>query len=96
MQPALQELLEKRRNRSIAIVLGIKERECDPYLNAMASQKLRKVVLDQFNDFHALVVDIMDSLDSGQVVLNEDYLGKLDELHTSVEEIRRMVANGTH
>lgn len=81
MQDALRDLLEKRRNRAIAIVLGVKERECDRDLNAHSSQKLRKVVLDQFNEFHDLVLDIMASLDRGEVVLNEEYLKRIDEMH---------------
>jgi hypothetical protein len=81
MQDALKDLLEKRRNRAIAIVLGVKERECDQDLSAMASQKLRMVVLDQFNEFHDLVLDIMGSLDKGEVVLNEAWLTKIDEIH---------------
>lgn len=90
MQEALRELLKRRRDRCIAIVLGVKERECDRDLSAMSSQKLRKVVLDQFNEMHDLVVDIMNSLDDGEVVLNEAYLVKLDEIHSAV------MANGKH
>ena len=86
MQQALTDLLEKRRNRAIAIVLGVKERECDRDLSAHASQKLRKVVLDQFNEFHDLVLDIMGSLDHGEVVLNEEYLQRIDEIHTMLAQ----------
>lgn len=89
MQQALHDLLAKRRDRAIAIVLGIKERECDRDLSAAASTKLRKVVLDQFNEFHDLVADILGSLDSGEVVLNEDYLAKLNDIHTVVMNGRR-------
>lgn len=92
MQQALVELLERRRNRCIAIVLGVKERECDKDLSAHSSQKLRKVVLDQFNEMHDLVIDIMESLDTGEVVLNEAYLQKIDQIH---EELCRN-GNGRH
>lgn len=84
MQDGLRELLEKRRNRGIAIILGVKERECDEHLPKEASQKLRKVVLDQMNEFHDLVNDIFDSVDSGDVVLNEEWLRKLDEMHQAL------------
>lgn len=84
MQPGLRDLLEKRRNRAIAVILGVKERECDGQLNAPSSQKLRKVVLDQLNEFHDLVVDLLDSLDNGDVVLNEVYLRKIDDVHAVV------------
>jgi hypothetical protein len=74
-------LLARRRDRAIAIILGVKERECDPYLPEEASRKLRKVVLDQFNEFSALVEDIADS----GVVLNQEYLAKLDALLAQLE-----------
>ncbi len=79
MQPALENVLRRRRDRAIAIVLGIKERKCDPHLPEQAQRELRKVILDQFNDLHSLMMDIADSLDSGGVTLNELYLEKLDE-----------------
>ena len=91
MQDGLRELLEKRRNRGIAIILGVKERECDTHLPRDASQKLRKVVLDQMNEFHDLVNDILDSVDHGDVVLNEEWLRKLDEMHQAL-----VPTNGRH
>lgn len=84
MQEVLTDFLQKRKNRSIAIIMAVKERECDPSLSAMQSQKLRKVVLDQLNDFYDTCVDVMASLDTGEVILNEGYLQKLDELHEVV------------
>ncbi len=84
MNTALMQMLEKRRDRSISIVLGTKERECDRYLPKDAQQKLRKVILDQVNDLVGFAIDVCDSLDTGGVVLNEIYLAKLDELHDAV------------
>lgn len=89
MQDALSDLLKRRRDRAIAIILSIKERECDPHLPREARAKLRKVVLDQFNEFYDVTMDIMQSLDpDDRVVLNELWLRKLDEIHKAV------VANG--
>lgn len=84
MQQAMQDLLARRRDRCIAIILSVKERECDQYLSAASSQKLRKVTLDQLNDFYDLVVDIMGSLDTGDVTLNEHWLKKIDEIHSEL------------
>lgn len=86
MQPILNEVLEKRRNRALAIILGLKERECDPYLPPDVSAKLRKVILDQLNDFYDLCADVMRSLDTGEVVLNQVYLEKLDAIHEKIVE----------
>lgn len=84
MQQVLTDILAKRRDRAIAIVLGVKERECDRHLPPEASYKLRKVVLDQFNELHDLATDLIKSLDTNGIVLNEIYLQKLDEIHNAV------------
>lgn len=94
MQDALADLLKRRRDRGIAIILSIKERECDGYLPRESRIKLRKVVLDQFNEFYDLVLDLMSSLDQGDVVLNEEYLDKLDSVHRDVAEILSKVSSG--
>lgn len=85
MQPGLRDLLEKRRNRAIAIILGVKERELDAHLPPAASQKLRKVVLDQLNEFHDIALDVLEALsDNSGVVLNELYLEKIDAIYEEV------------
>lgn len=80
----LPEMLGKRRDRAISIILGVKERECDPYLTREQSQKLRKVVLDQVNDLVDFALDVYHSLDTGEVVLNDVYLAKLDQVYEIV------------
>lgn len=84
MNTVLMDMLSRRRDRSIAIVLSIKERDCDGHLPRDASAKLRKVVLDQFNELADFAIDVCNSLDTGDVVLNEVWLGKLDEIHQVV------------
>lgn len=93
MQEPLEDLLKRRRDRAIAIILGIKERECDSYLPRESRIRLRKVVLDQLNEFYDLVLDLMSSFDQGDVVLNEEYLNKLDHLHRDVAEIRSLLGD---
>jgi hypothetical protein len=84
MNPVLADILKKRMDKACAIVLGVKERECDKYLPPEARSKLRKVVLDQMNEFYDLCCDVMRSLDRGDTVLNEKYLEKLDDIHDAV------------
>jgi hypothetical protein len=74
-------LLRKRRDRAIAIVLGLKERECDQFLPPQVSAKLRKVILDQMNDLYDMCLDLLGSSDDGSVILNEVYLRKIDDLY---------------
>lgn len=71
-----REFLGKRRDRAIAIILSYKERECDDYLPERVSQDLRKVILDQIND----IVDLAFDMINYDIVLNDEFLDKLDEL----------------
>ena len=85
---ALIDLLNKRRDRAIAIILRTKEHECDEYLPPEQAARLRKVVLDQINNLSDMVIDLMGSLeDNSGVILNEYYLQRLDEVHTMVSSL---------
>lgn len=87
MQDALAAVLAKRKDRTLAVILGVKEREIDQHLPPDAQRRLRKVILDGVNDFYEMVVDVMGSLDSGDVVLNQDYLDKIDAVYDRVVRI---------
>lgn len=84
MNEQIKTLLAKRRDRSIAILLGYKERECDDHLPLHVRAGLRKAILDQINDFYELTLDLTNSLDDGSVALNQVYLDKIDEIHRTV------------
>lgn len=84
METPLMELLARRRDRAIAIILRVKEQECDQHLPMDASLKMRKVVLDQMNSFYDVCADVVNSLDTGSTVLNDHWLQKIDELHDIV------------
>jgi hypothetical protein len=88
MSQGIKELLEKRRDRCIAKVLAAK----DDIEYGMKSgnlghqdiQYLRKVILDEFNDFCNMAMDIIDSIDDESVVLNQDYLERIDKIYEAV------------
>lgn len=84
MQPALENILKRRRDRTIAAILGVKEREADPHLPPDAQRQLRRVIIDQVNRFYDVVLDVAASLDNGEAVLNDDYLTKIDEIHETL------------
>lgn len=86
MQPVINDVLARRRDRALAIILGVKERECDRHLPREAQGKLRKVILDQINEFYDLCLDVMRSLDNGEFILNEVYVEKLEEKLDSILE----------
>lgn len=77
----VNELLARKRNRALAIILSTKERECDDFLTDEASYKLRKVILDQVNEYYEYTADIIEALTSGaEIAVNEYYLEKILEL----------------
>lgn len=71
-----EEFLRRRKDRACAIVLTVVDREVD----GEVKERIRKVVLDQINDLYNATIDVVRSLDTGTVVLNELYLQKLDEI----------------
>jgi hypothetical protein len=83
----LAELLAKRRQRCMAIVLTVKEDEVDTYLPPEVSRKLRKVVLDQFNDLYTFAVDLIGS----DPVVNDAYLAKFEQISRDVQVVRRLL-----
>ena len=97
------DILKKRRDRSIAIILGVKEREIDPLLTQEpggnhASTLLRKVILDQVNDFCDLALDVASSGEAPKFEFNPDVWlrridGRLDELQGAVDDLN---GNGRH
>lgn len=84
------EILKKRRDRAIAIVLNVKEREIDPLLaedvdGSKASKLLRKVILDQFNDFCDIALDVASSGDVTNFEFNpEVWQRKINDIHRVV------------
>lgn len=97
------DILKKRRDRTIAIILSIKEREVDPLLTQMpggrrASQLLRKAILDQVNDFYDMALDVSSSGGADGFAFNaEVWLPKIEgKLHELGQAIDGLAANGMH
>jgi hypothetical protein len=86
-----QEFLRRRKDRICAITLSAVEREVP---DGETRDRLRKVILDQINNFYNEAIDVIHSLDPGTVVLNQLYLerleGKLEDIHELV------LQNGKH
>jgi hypothetical protein len=75
---SVNELLERKKNRALAIILSTKERECDYLLDEQSSYKLRKVILDQVNEFYEYTADIIEALTSGtEIAVNEYWLERM-------------------
>ena len=82
MQDSIRDLLNRRKNRAAAIILGVKDDECDDYLPEEASRVLRKVILDEMNSFYEICIDVIESLDNDTFLINDHWLEKLDEIHS--------------
>lgn len=83
----MKDMLENRKNRAIAIILAYKDENCNPYLPNDANVGLRKTVLDQINDLYDFTLDILRSVDSGDVIINEEYVRRLDVALNRMEGI---------
>lgn len=75
-----KEFLGKRRDRTIATLMGFKEREVDQYLPKDVSTRLRKEILDQVN---GLVDTAFDLLGAG---VNQEYLDRIEAHLTTIYE----------
>lgn len=86
-----KELLAKRRDRAIATILGYKDDYCNDYLPDGVSDGLRKEILDQINDFYDFALDALSTQsvhDEPGVILNEEYLARLEKQLDRVVSLR--------
>lgn len=81
---AMLDLLSRRKDRALAIILRFKELDCDEHLPTQTRNALRKIILDQMNNYHDLAVDLIESASSDEFVVNELWLQKIDEIHSVV------------
>ncbi len=79
MDDSLRDLLARRKNRTLAIMLTEKEFIVDPHVPPDAARKMRKVILDQVNDYHDFCVDVLEAKDGGMQI-NLLALEKLEEI----------------
>lgn len=85
MTAQAERLVRDRANEVIAAILHHKERFVDPALDDDTAARLRSVVLREVNAFKEFTVEILRSLDTGPaMVLNEDLLRKLNDIHDAV------------
>jgi hypothetical protein len=99
-----EDILKKRRDRAIAIILSVKEREVDPLLAGQADgdkalRVLRKAVLDQMNDFYDMALDVAsssgaDTFEFNPTVWTRRIEGELRNMTRAVEDLA--AKNGSH
>lgn len=86
MLDGLLESLARRRDMTIKSILRVKELECDAHLPPHLSQHLRKAVLDAVNEYHEFAVQLMGTLDTDQVRVNQLFIEKLEAIYDYVME----------
>ena len=77
-------ILQNRKNRVIATILGYKESEIDQFLPPEMLLALRKMILDQVNDLTNLALDLITP---ESVMLNEVYLEKIDQMYERLGDL---------
>ena len=81
---SVEDVLNRRCNKAIAIILRHKDEHLDEFLPEEVSERFRTLVLDQINDLHDLFNDLMRvTRDEGRV-LNEHYLDMIEKVHEAV------------
>lgn len=78
MQDAMLDMLDRRKDRMIAIVMTAVE-------NDVPFDVLRKTVLDQINDYYDLVVNVVNAVGDSGAVVNEMYYEKLCAIEDRLE-----------
>jgi hypothetical protein len=74
------ELLDRKKNKMIRVILGTKER-LHPDEVCGDDGAFRKIVLDEVNAFFEHVTDIVETLQQDRTIaVNQIFLDKLDEL----------------
>lgn len=80
----VEDVVSRRCNKAIAIILRAKDTQLDPYLPEEVSDAFRTLILDQINDLQDLFVDLLKVSKDDSVVVNEHYLAMLEELHSTI------------
>lgn len=84
------DFVKKRRDRVLATILSYKEANVDRYLPQAERENLRRVILNNVNDFNDLVLDMLKATAEPQVEMNELYLEaikKLGRIEEMLEEL---------
>lgn len=81
---SVEDVVARRCNKAIAIILRHKDEQLDEYLPEDVSDAFRTLVLDQINDLSDLFNDLLRvTRDEGRVI-NEHFLDTLEAVHEAV------------
>lgn len=74
------DFVKKRRDRVLATILSYKEANVDRYLPQVERENLRRIILNNVNDFNDLVLDMLKATAEPQVEVNQLYLDAMKSL----------------
>lgn len=72
--------MERRRDRAIVSILSYKDRACNQYLPQEVSAELRKIILDELNEFCESALDVIEGS------TNDLFVERLEAIHTLLKE----------
>lgn len=85
------EFVKKRRDRVLATILSYKELNIDHRLSQAERDGLRRVILNNVNDFNDLVLDILKAhiatVPETHVELNDLYYQALVRIESKIDEL---------
>lgn len=74
------DFVKKRRDRVLATILSYKEINVDRYLPQAERENLRRIILNNVNDFNDLVLDMLKATAEPHVETNQLYLDAMKSL----------------
>lgn len=81
---SVEDVVARRCNKAIAIILRHKDEQLDEYLPEDVSDSFRTLVLDQINDLNDAFCDLLRVTRDESKVINEHYLDLLTQVHEAV------------
>lgn len=79
-----RDILKRRQKRALATILAYKEQHIDAQLDPQSRTRLRKVILDEFNDYYNLVLDMLPTGTPPSTVDLKKLAAQVDDLHQAV------------
>ncbi len=90
MQAEVEGILERRKNKVIAKLLGTKEAEIDSHIDPDVARRYRKLILDEINAYHDFALDVMREVDLDNTNIN----GAALEMLAAISEQLGVPVNG--
>jgi len=89
----VRNLLVEQRRRSVATLMKYVEREIYPKLPQSLREELREAILSTLGAYHDLCLDVLKASVADGVVVNEEALELIAQIHEELAAIRARVGS---